>query len=115
MQRTPLLAEALALWRGPPLADFAYEAWAQPPIGRLEGLRLSAVEDQNEAELACGRHGELVPELEALVEMSTRYVNAPRAHLMLALYRGGTAGRGTRALSADATVARRGARHRSER
>jgi predicted ATPase/DNA-binding SARP family transcriptional activator len=83
-----LLAEALALWRGPPLADFSYEAWAQSAIGRLEELRLSAVEDRIEADLACGRHGELVGELEAmLVEQPLR--ERLRGQLMLALYRAG--------------------------
>jgi predicted ATPase/DNA-binding SARP family transcriptional activator len=83
-----LLAEALALWRGPPLADFSYEAWAQSAIGRLEELRLSAVEDRIEADLACGRHGRLVGELEALVQ-SHPLRERLRAQLMLALYRGG--------------------------
>ena len=62
-----LLSEVLALWRGPPLADFSYEAWAQSAIGRLEELRLSALDDRIEADLArCGCHGELVGELESL-------------------------------------------------
>jgi predicted ATPase/DNA-binding SARP family transcriptional activator len=83
-----LLAEALALWRGPPLADFAYEPWAQSAIGRLEELRLSALEDRIEADLACGRHGELVGELESLIaEHPVR--ERLRGQLMLALYRGG--------------------------
>jgi predicted ATPase/DNA-binding SARP family transcriptional activator len=83
-----LLAEALALWRGPPLADFAFEAWAQAAVGRLEELRLSALEDRLEADLACGRHGELVGELESLIaEHPLR--ERLRGQLMLALYRGG--------------------------
>jgi predicted ATPase/DNA-binding SARP family transcriptional activator len=83
-----LLAEALALWRGPPLADFAYEGWAQTAIGRLEELRLSALEDRIEADLACGRHGELVGELESLIaEQPLR--ERLRGQLMLALYRAG--------------------------
>jgi predicted ATPase/DNA-binding SARP family transcriptional activator len=83
-----MLAEALALWRGPPLADFAYEAWVQAAIGRLEELRLSALEDRIEADLACGRHGELVGELESLIsEQPLR--ERLRAQLMLALYRAG--------------------------
>jgi predicted ATPase/DNA-binding SARP family transcriptional activator len=83
-----LLAEALDLWRGPPLADFAYEAWAQAAIGRLEELRLSALEDRIEADLACGHHSELVGELEALIaEQPLR--ERLRGQLMLALYRGG--------------------------
>jgi predicted ATPase/DNA-binding SARP family transcriptional activator len=83
-----LLAEALGLWRGPPLADFSYEVWAQAPIGRLEDLRLSAIEDRIEADLACGRQGELVGELESLVaEHPLR--ERLRGQLMLALYRSG--------------------------
>src|SRR5262245_42788315 len=54
------LREALALWRGPPLAEFAYESFAQAPIGRLEEIRLSAVELRIDADLALGRHDELV-------------------------------------------------------
>src|SRR5829696_2404638 len=61
------LSEALALWRGPPLADLAYEQFAQAEIARLEELRLTAVEQRIHADLALGRHAELVPELEALV------------------------------------------------
>ena len=61
------LREALALWRGPPLQDFAYEEFAQPEIARLEELRLQAEEQLVDAELAQGRGGELVPRLEALI------------------------------------------------
>ena len=59
--------EALALWRGPALADFAYESWAQQEAERLEELRLVAREEVMEARLARGGHTEVVPELEALV------------------------------------------------
>jgi DNA-binding SARP family transcriptional activator len=52
------LREALALWRGPALADFAYEPFAQAAIGRLEELRLLAVEKRIDADLALGRHAE---------------------------------------------------------
>ena len=48
--------DALALWRGPPLADFAYEAFAREEIGRLEELRLSALIERIDADLALGRH-----------------------------------------------------------
>jgi DNA-binding SARP family transcriptional activator/ABC-type branched-subunit amino acid transport system substrate-binding protein len=83
-----LLEEALALWRGPPLADFAYEAFAQPEIARLEERRLTAVEQRLEAELGLGHDHALVPELEGLVaEHPTR--ERLRAQLMLALYRAG--------------------------
>src|SRR5712692_8344828 len=82
------LRRALALWRGAPLADFAYEAFAQAAIGRLEELRLTALEQRIEADLALGRHGELAGELEELVaEHPLR--ERPRGQLMLALYRSG--------------------------
>ena len=61
------LGEALALWRGPALVDFAYEPFAQAEIARLEELRLQAAEERIEAELALGRGAELVAELETLV------------------------------------------------
>ena len=80
------LRAALALWRGPPLADLTYESFAQGAIGRLEELRLAALEKRIEADLTLGRHSELVPELQALV---ARYPLRERlwAQLMLALYR----------------------------
>ncbi|HYN51928.1 MAG TPA: AfsR/SARP family transcriptional regulator, partial [Thermoleophilaceae bacterium] len=53
------LCKGLALWRGPPLADFTYEPWAQAEIARLEELRLSAVEERLDAELALGRHADV--------------------------------------------------------
>ena len=82
------LCEALALWRGPPLADLAYESFAQAAIGRLKELRVAAIEKRIDADLALGRDGELVAELEELVaEHPLR--EHPRAQLMLALYRCG--------------------------
>jgi YVTN family beta-propeller protein len=82
------LRGALDLWRGPPLADLAYEDFAQQEIGRLEEERLGALEDRIDAELALGRHAALVPELEALVsDHPTR--ERLRGQLMLALYRSG--------------------------
>ena len=83
-----LLREALALWRGPALADFAYESFAQAAIARLEELRLLALERRIDADLALGRHAALVAELEALVaEHPLR--ERLRGQLMLALYRSG--------------------------
>lgn len=82
------LHEALALWRGPPLADFTYEPFAQAEIARLEELRLAALEARTEAGLALGRHAELVPELEALA-LQHPLRERLRAQLMLALYRSG--------------------------
>jgi len=79
------LREALALWRGPPLADLAYESFAQAAIRRMDELRLAAIEARLEADLALGVHAELVGELEALVaEHPLR--DRLRAQLMLALY-----------------------------
>lgn len=82
------LREALGLWRGPPLADLAYEPFAQPEIARLEESRLAALEARIEAELALGEHARLVSELEALVHehpLRERFVG----QLMLALYQSG--------------------------
>jgi DNA-binding SARP family transcriptional activator len=86
--RATTLRTALALWRGPPLADFAYEAFAQGEIRRLEELRLATLEERIEADLECGRHGELVGELEPLVE-SQPFRERLRGQLMVALYRSG--------------------------
>jgi DNA-binding SARP family transcriptional activator len=83
-----LLRDALALWRGRPLADFAYEPFARTAIGRLEEIRLAALEQRIDADLALGRHRELVGELEQLcAEHPTQ--EAFRVQLMLALYRSG--------------------------
>jgi len=87
-ERTASLREALGLWRGPALADFAFEAWATNEIGRLEEMRLAALEDRIEADLESGSDAELVGELEALVaEHPLR--ERLRAQMMLALYRCG--------------------------
>jgi peptide/nickel transport system substrate-binding protein len=83
-----LLGEALALWRGPPLADFAYESFAQAEIGRLEEARLTALEDRIDADLALGKHAQLVGELEALCREHPNRERLQR-QLVLALYRSG--------------------------
>ena len=83
-----LLREALALWRGQPLAELAYESFAQPEIARLEELRLVVLERRIDADLTLGRNAELVPELEAVVGRNPLR-ERPRAQLMLALYRSG--------------------------
>ena len=76
------------MWRGPPLADFAFESWAQAEVGRLEEQRLACLEERIDAELACGASAELVGELEVLVdEQSLR--ERFRGQLMVALYRSG--------------------------
>src|SRR4051794_17196435 len=82
------LAAALALWRGPALADHRFDEFAQSEIARLEELRLEAVEERLAAELARGQAGDLVGELRALVaEHPLR--ERLRVSLMLALYRSG--------------------------
>ena len=94
------LRDALALWRGPPLADLAGE-----PAGRaaahLDELRLAALEARIEADLGLGRHAALVPELEELVAREP-YRERLRGQLLLALYRSGR--------QADALEAYAGAR-----
>jgi DNA-binding SARP family transcriptional activator len=82
------LDEALALWRGPPLADFTYESFAQPAIARLEELRVHAIELRIEAQLALARHVRVIAELEGLVAAHP-FRERLRAQLMLALYRDG--------------------------
>jgi DNA-binding SARP family transcriptional activator len=82
------LRQGLALWRGPPLADFTYEAFAQQEIARLDELRLVALEQRIDADLALGRHAQVVGELEALVREHPMRERI-RGQLMLALYRCG--------------------------
>ena len=88
--------EALALWRGEALADLADEPFAAPEIRRLDELRLRASERAIDADLAAGRHNEVIGELEGLVaqEPLREHLHAQR---MLALYR---AGRQSEALEA---------------
>ena len=87
-QRSRKLAEALRLWRGPPLADFTFEPFAQAEIRRLEGLQASALEERINADLDSGRHSELIGELESLIEAHPLREGL-RGQLMLALYRSG--------------------------
>jgi DNA-binding SARP family transcriptional activator len=83
------LRTALSLWRGEPLADLAYTAESLAgEVRRLEELRLAAWEECLDAELATGRHAEVVPELEALVARHPLRERL-RAQLMLALYYSG--------------------------
>ena len=82
------LQEALALWRGPALCDFAYDDFAQREIERLEELRQAGIERRINLELALGHHDDLVPELEALVHTHPLHERL-RGHLMVALYRSG--------------------------
>lgn len=83
-----LLRRALALWRGPALADVMYEPFAQAEAARLEELRLSCIEAKVDADLALGRHADLVGELEALIDGHGDR-ERPRGQLMVALYRSG--------------------------
>jgi predicted ATPase/DNA-binding SARP family transcriptional activator len=82
------LRSALALWRGPALAEFTSEQFALAEIARLQELRMRALEDRIDADLNLGRGGEILPELEALV---TEHPLRERlcGQLMLALYRSG--------------------------
>lgn len=86
-QAAELLGGALRLWRGPPLADFTYEPFAQGEIARLVESRIAALEDRIDADLARGKAAALVGELEALVRQHPLRERL-RAQLMLALYRG---------------------------
>jgi predicted ATPase/DNA-binding SARP family transcriptional activator len=91
-----LLDDALSLWRGPPLADFAYEPFAQDEIRRLEELRLTALESKIDAEMRLDGSPSLVGELKALVAEHPHREHL-REQQILALYR---AGRQAEALAA---------------
>ena len=101
-----LLEGALDLWRGPPLADFSFDSWAQPEIRRLDELHAAARSDLAEARLALGRPERAIPGLERLIHENPLW-ERPRTQLMLALYRAGRRAealelyRKTRALLAD--------------
>ncbi|MGE3232360.1 MAG: BTAD domain-containing putative transcriptional regulator, partial [Thermoleophilia bacterium] len=104
------LDEALALWRGPALADAAYDEFAQDEIRRLEEARLAAVEDRAEALLRTGRTAGLAGELDALVAAHPLRERL-RALAMLAMYRDGRQAdaldlyeRGRRTLAAELGV-----------
>jgi basic membrane lipoprotein Med (substrate-binding protein (PBP1-ABC) superfamily)/DNA-binding SARP family transcriptional activator len=83
-----ILRDALGLWRGSALQDFAYEEFAQAEITRLEELRLEAIETRIEADLRRGLASELIGELESLVQQHPLR-ERPVAQLMRALYRAG--------------------------
>ena len=100
-ERVERLREALALWRGPPLADLVFEPFAAEEIGRLEELRTAVLEDAIDAELSLGRADGLIAELESLIAEHP-FRERFRAQLMLALYRSGR--------QADALAAYREAR-----
>jgi YVTN family beta-propeller protein len=83
-----LLRDALALWRGPALADIAFTIADRTELDRLDEEWLSAVEERIDADLALGRHALLVPELEALVARHPVRERL-RGQLMVALYGAG--------------------------
>ena len=87
-EQSARLRQALSLWRGPVLAEFTYQPFAQREITALEELRLVAIEERVETDLALGRHGQLVAELEALVAEHP-FREGLRGELMVALYRAG--------------------------
>ena len=87
MQAAERSREGLDLWRGAPLADFAFEEFAEPEIARLEELRLGALEDRIDADLALGR-SDLVGEIEGLIARHPLRERL-RGQLMVALYRAG--------------------------
>ena len=82
------LRVALALWRGPPLADLAYEPFVEAESARLGELRLAALEQRIDADLATGRHAELAGELEGLVKQHPLRERLC-GQLMLCLFRSG--------------------------
>jgi DNA-binding SARP family transcriptional activator len=87
-ERLDRVDQALGLWRGAPLAEFAGSAWADVEATRLEALRLHAVQQRVDARLALGRHAEVIPELEGLVadhQLDERLW----AQLVVAYYRAG--------------------------
>jgi DNA-binding SARP family transcriptional activator len=102
-RRSSLLGDALALWRGAPLADFRGQPFAAPAARRLNELRLAAMEERIDAELALGNHDRVVADAEALVDEEPLR-ERPRRQLMLALYR---SGRRADALAAYANARRR--------
>jgi DNA-binding SARP family transcriptional activator len=87
-QASALLQRALALWRGPPLAEFGNEPFARPEADRLADLQLAALKDRIDADLALGSHRALIPELRRLVEEHPHRERL-RLQLMVALYRSG--------------------------
>jgi len=86
--RSAALRNALALFRGEPLADFRFDAFANREAARLEELRLAVFEQQIDADLELGRHLAAIPELEQVIDDHPLHEGL-RAQLMLALYRAG--------------------------
>ena len=87
-ERAAKLREALALWRGEPLADLVDEPFAEREIDRLDRARAAATEEWVVAELALGRDSDLIRDIETLIARDPTQ-ERPRGQLMLALYRAG--------------------------
>ncbi|WP_128380657.1 BTAD domain-containing putative transcriptional regulator [Streptomyces cavernae] len=87
-QAAALLRDALALWRGPVLADLVEKGVVWPELAAVENTRLDVMEDYAEAQLACGRHHEILAELETMVRAEPLRERSC-GQLMLALYRCG--------------------------
>jgi DNA-binding SARP family transcriptional activator len=87
-QASVLLSEALAMWRGPALADVRVGPMATAHVIELEECRMSVLDRRVEADLRLGRHRELLDELDMLIERHPTHENL-RAQHMLALYRAG--------------------------
>jgi WD40 repeat protein/DNA-binding SARP family transcriptional activator len=83
-----LFVAALAMWRGPPLAEFTYAEFARAAIGRLEELRLACCEERFDVGLRLGRHGELLPDVETTARANP-FRERLWGQLMLAFYRSG--------------------------
>ena len=81
-------ADAVALWRGPPFADFTAEPFAQAEIARLEQLRLRALDQRIDAQLLLGHHFEVLADLAMLIDQNPLEERL-RAQQMVALYRSG--------------------------
>ena len=108
------LDEALALWRGPALAEFAFEEFARAEATRLEELRVVAIEERVEAKLRLGRHDEVTGELDALVT-EFPYREGLWGQLDARLVPIGTSGGRAARVQPRPYAARGGAGHRSGR
>jgi DNA-binding SARP family transcriptional activator len=87
-ERVHVLREALALWRGPALADVATDATREELCAGLDEARLAALEERLEAELRLGHQDRLIDDL---TELSARYPHRQRlvGQLMVALHQAG--------------------------
>ncbi|MFI7087232.1 BTAD domain-containing putative transcriptional regulator [Streptomyces anulatus] len=90
-ERAALLADALAVWRGPAFADFADEEFARAARDRLDEQRLTALEEQAEARMELGEHALVADELGDLVAQHPLRERLRTAHVR-ALYLAGRQG-----------------------